>query len=282
MGAIWRARFDDPGQTRTFPHGLGQVARVGPVTIGQARLEPGWRWSVDMKPGVGTASCQIHHLQVLLAGRLGIEMDDGETAEFAPGDVFEVPAGHDAWVIGDEEVTILDVFGNVASFGLPTAADRVLATLLMTDIVDSTATAARLGDARWMQALANHNRITRSELSRFGGREVTTTGDGFLATFGSAIGALRSALAIRDQTRALGIDVRIGVHTGEIEILPDGIGGLEVHAAARVMALGGPSEIIVSSATHGLAHMSGLRFDQRGGHQLKGFDLPMEVFLLTG
>jgi class 3 adenylate cyclase len=282
MGVIRRMNFDEPGQTRRFPHGFGQMAEVGPLAIGRGVLEPGWRWSVDIKPLAGTPSCEIHHLQVLLGGRFGVEMNDGETAEFKPGDVFEIPPGHDAWVVGDETVTLLDVFGNIGSFALPSSNERILATLLMTDIVDSTATAARLGDAAWTQALANHNRVIRTELERFRGREVNTTGDGFLATFGSAVGALRCAIAIRDAIRRLGVQVRVGVHTGEVEILPNDIGGIAVHAVARIMALGGASEVVVSATTRSLVDGSGLRFEERGRHQLKGLESPVDVFLLAG
>ena len=102
-----------------------------------------------------------------------------------------------------------------------------------------------------------------------------------MATYGSAAGAIRSAIAMRDGIRGLGIEVRIGVHTGEVEVLPNDIGGVAVHAASRIMALGGASEIVVSSVTRGLAEGSGLRFEERGHHQVKGLERPIEVFLLA-
>jgi class 3 adenylate cyclase len=110
---------------------------------------------------------------------------------------------------------------------------------------------------------------------------VNTTGDGFLAMFGSAAGALRCAMAMLDATRLLGVELRIGVHTGEVELLPNDIGGVAVHAAARITTLGGPSEIIVSSVTRGLVEGSGLRFEERGRHQLKGLQQPIEVYVLA-
>ena len=110
---------------------------------------------------------------------------------------------------------------------------------------------------------------------------MNTTGDGFLAMFGSAAGALRSALAMRDVTRALGIELRIGVHTGEVEMLSNDIGGIAVHAASRIMAWEGASEIVVSSVTRGLVEESGLRFEERGHHPVKGLERPIEVFLLA-
>jgi class 3 adenylate cyclase len=192
-----------------------------------------------------------------------------------------VPPGHDVWVVGDEPVVVVDVFGNIGALGVPGEHERLVTTLLMSDIVDSTLTATRLGDAAWKQVLAEHNRLIRAQLDRFRGREVNTTGDGFLAIFGSAAGALRAAVAMRDGIRGLGIELRIGVHTGEVELLPSDIGGVAVHAAARIMALGRASEIIVSSVTRGLVEGSDLRFEERGRQKVKGLERPIEVFLLA-
>ena len=180
---------------------------------------------------------------MLVQGRFRVEMDDGQTAEFGPGDVMNVPPGHDAWVIGDDSVIVVDVLGNIGALAIPGEHERLVSTLLMSDIVDSTLTAARAGDSTWKQVLAEHNRLIRAQLERFRGREVNTTGDGFLATFGSAAGALRSALAAPRRDTRHGYRVRIGVHTGEVDVLPNDIGGVAVHAAARIMALGGASEI---------------------------------------
>jgi class 3 adenylate cyclase len=254
---------------------------VGSLTIGRGVLEPGFRWSTSLKPIQGTPSSQIHHLQLQVQGRFHVEMDNGETAEIGPGDVFDVPPGPDVWVVGDEPVVVVDVFGNIGALGVPGEHERLVTTLLMSDIVDSTLTAARLGDAAWKQLLAEHNRLIRTQFDRFRGWEVNTTGDGFLAMFGSAAGALRAAVAMRDGIRGLDIELRIGVHTGEVDVLPNDIGGVAVHAAARIMALGRASEIIVSSVTRGLVEGSGLRFEERGRRQVKGLERPIEVFLLA-
>jgi class 3 adenylate cyclase len=280
MSAIRRKSLLDPDDRRSFSRGEGALVRVGQLAIGRARLEPGWRWSADIGPGVGTASCEIHHLHVLLAGRFGVRMDDGEEAEFGPGDVFDLPPGHDAWVIGDGPVELLDVSGNVAEFGLPSTHGRSLATVLMTDIVDSTVIATRIGDRAWRQALNDHNRVVRSLLERHAGREVKTTGDGFLATFETAVGAVRCAVAIRDAVRDVGLEVRVGVHTGEIELLHEDIGGITVHATARVMALAGASEVLVSAVTRAVAEGSGISFVPRGEHHLKGVPTPMDLYAL--
>jgi class 3 adenylate cyclase len=281
MTRIRRKNLDRPDEGRQFPYLSGALVRIGPLEIGRARLEPGWRWSTSIKPAVGTAWCQAHHLHLLLAGRFGAAMDDGERAEFVPGDVFDLPPGHDAWVVGDDVVELIDVGGNAWNFGLPVAPGHQVTTILMTDIVGSTATAERQGDRAWHQTLADHNRLVRAQLARFRGREVDTTGDGFLATFDSAVSAIRCGGAISEAVRDTGVEVRVGIHTGEIEVQGDDIAGLAVHAAARVMALAGASEVLVSSVTRSLAEASGIELLPRGAHVLKGFSSPMEVFALA-
>lgn len=148
--------------------------------------------------------------------------------------------------------------------------DRVLATVLFTDIVDSTKRAADIGDAAWRRLLDAHDTVVRSQLSRFRGREVKTVGDGFLATFDGPARALRCAVAIRDAVRALGLEVRAGVHTGECEIRGDDVGGIAVHIGARVSAHASAGEVLVSSTVRDLVVGSGLNFEERGARELKG------------
>lgn len=277
MSDIQRKNLDVPDEVRTGDHGRVELTTVGGSTIGRGVLEPGWRWSVHMAPIVGTPLCPIHHLQVVLSGRFGVRMADGEEVELGPNDIADVPPNHDAWVIGEEPVVLLDMAGNIGVAGVPAEYERVLTTILMTDIVDSTRTADRMGDLTWKQLLADHDRLVRVQLTRFRGTEVSTTGDGFVATFDGAVAALRCANAIRTEVRELGIEVRAGVHTGEIERLPTGIGGLTVHAAARIMSLAGPSEVLTSSTTRTLAEGTGLVFEDAGAHEVKGFSRPIEV-----
>jgi class 3 adenylate cyclase len=281
MPKLTSANLADPAHQRQIGRGVGTMNPIGPLIVGRAQLEPGWRWSVDLRPVVGTASCMVHHLQVLLSGRLAVRMDDGEEAEFGPLDTFEIPPGHDTWVVGDEPVDILDISGNVADFGLPATTSRVVATLLMTDIVDSTASLARVGDQAWRQTLADHDRLVRSELRRADGREITTTGDGFLAEFSSAGAALGCALRVRDAVRALGIESRLGVHTGEIERAGADVRGLAVHTTARVMASAGASEVLTTTITRLLSAGGPFAFVDRGRHQLKGLPEPIELFAVT-
>jgi class 3 adenylate cyclase len=281
MGAIRRKSFHDPDGLRELPLLTVSLARIGSHTIGRGVVQPGWHWKKHLAPAMGTETCPVHHVQVLLSGRFAVRMEDGEEVVFEPGDVMDVPPGHDAWVVGDEPVHLLDFAGNIGALGLPREHERMVTTLLMTDIVDSTLTAHRLGDAAWKQVLSDHNRLVRAQLIRFGGSEVNTTGDGFLATFRSAVAGLRCGAAIRDTLGDTGIEVRIGVHTGEVEPMGDNIGGVAVHAAARIMALGGASEVLSSAVTVSLAEGSGLLFEALGPQEVKGLDRPIEVYRLA-
>jgi class 3 adenylate cyclase len=148
--------------------------------------------------------------------------------------------------------------------------ERVLVTVLFTDIVDSTRTAAELGDHRWREVLERHQRTVRAALARFGGREVKTTGDGFLATFDGPARAIRCARAIIDGCAEAGVRLRAGLHTGECEVMGDDIGGIAVHIASRVSGLAGPGEVLVSRTVKDLVVGSGIGFADRGTHTLKG------------
>jgi class 3 adenylate cyclase len=272
--------LDHPDQARELGRGSGVYVDLGQgFAIGKAVLEPGWRWSEDLKPVVGTRWCQIHHLQLVLSGRLGVQMDGGPEVVLGPNEVVDIPAGHDAWVVGNEPLVLVDVSGNSPEFALPAPHSRTIQTMLMTDIVDSTRTAGRLGDAAWRQRLADHNRIVRRQLERFGGREIDTTGDGFLAAFGSTEAALRAALAIRDAVAAAGVEIRAGVHTGEVDVVEGGdLRGIAVHETARIMAAAATNAVFTSGLSRALASASGLTFRSTGTHVMKGFDTPVELF----
>jgi class 3 adenylate cyclase len=182
----------------------------------------------------------------------------------------ELPGG-DHLVSGEGAAELVD---EIREFLTGTRAtpepDRVLATVLFTDIVDSTGTAAELGDQRWREVLESHRRGVRDALGRFGGREVKTLGDGFLVSFDGPARGIRCAQAIVDSSQQLGIRVRAGLHTGECEVMGDDLGGIAVHIAARVSALAEPSEVLVSRTVKDLVAGSGIAFDERGVHELKG------------
>jgi class 3 adenylate cyclase len=153
----------------------------------------------------------------------------------------------------------------------PAARERALLTVMFTDIVNATAHARRLGDRRWRDLLAAHDHVVRVQLERFDGRDVKTIGDSFLAVFpGPPSQALRCAAAIAESVRSLGIEVRIGIHTGECELIGDDVGGIAVHIGARVQALAAPGELLVSGTTCGAVAGAGFTFEDRGVHQLKG------------
>ena len=215
MGSLQKKNLLDSDERRESPLADLHLARAGSISIGRGVLEPGWRWSTHMRPIMGTASCPIHHVQVVLSGRFAIRMDDGEEIELGPNDVADIPPGHDAWVVGDEPAVVLDVGGNITGIAVPQEHERILATILLTDIVGSTAIAERSGDQAWKQLLGEHDRVIRVQLGRFRGTEIKTVGDGFVTTFASPVAALRCGRAICADVRPLGLEVRVGVHTGE-------------------------------------------------------------------
>jgi pimeloyl-ACP methyl ester carboxylesterase len=159
--------------------------------------------------------------------------------------------------------------------------DRVLATVLFTDIVGSTERVAHLGDRRWGQLLQEHHGAIRRELDRYRGREIDTAGDGFLATFDGPARAIRCAAAICDVLRPMGLEIRAGIHTGEVELMDSNIGGIAVHIAARVMAAARPGEVLASSTVKDLIAGSGIAFEDRGTHALKGVPGEWRLFAVA-
>lgn len=277
-----RRRFSDAVDVRRFPHGQIDVVELDDVVVGRMTYEPGWRWSTDIKPIAGTELCTYHHLGVTLSGRLRVETPDGVELEIAPGDVFEIPPGHDAWVVGDEPWVSVD-FEAMRSYGRgPDARDnRSLATILFTDIVDSTVVATRVGDTTWKELLAQHNEQAQAAVDRHRGRVVKWTGDGMLALFDGAERAARSAILLRSKVDGLGLEVRQAIHSGEVEVSVGDVRGIAVHAAARILMLAQPSEILISGTVHDLLDGSSFTFDDRGRHELKGLSGERAVFAIT-
>jgi pimeloyl-ACP methyl ester carboxylesterase len=179
---------------------------------------------------------------------------------------------------GDTEPILEEIEEFVTGFRAAAVPNRVLATVLFTDIVASTDTAAEVGDRRWRELVESHNRIVRADLEKWRGREVNTTGDGFVATFDSPARAISCAQAIAADVAALGIAVRCGVHTGEVEALGDDIAGLAVNIAARVADLAGVGEVLVSRTVRDLVTGSGIEFTSRGRQVLKGVPETWELF----
>ena len=249
--------------------------------VAMANLPPGWRWSVDAKPLVQTPSCQIRHLGVCLTGSMHVTCDDGTEMDINPGDAYEVTPGHDAWITGDVRFTAVE-FAAARTFGVyeEDETERSLTTVLFTDIVDSTPLVERLGDVAWKRLLLEHNARMRALIDRYRGREIVTTGDGFLAIFDSAARAIRCAGAMAPALEDLNISIRAGLHTGEIELTHGNARGVAVHTAARILSLAGPGEVLVSGTTQELAAGAKLLFEDRGAHKLKGLRGSRRVYLL--
>jgi pimeloyl-ACP methyl ester carboxylesterase len=232
----------------------------------------------DVLPTIRVPTLILHR-----SGDLDASVEEARwIAERIPGAEFvELPGDdHLPWA-GDQD-RLLDEVERFLTGHIPaTEVDRVLATVLITDIVGSTERAAALGDRSWRELLEQHHAAVRRELDAFGGEEVDTAGDGFLATFEGPGRAIRAAVAISDRTRGLGIPVRVGVHTGECERIAGKVGGIAVHLAARIAAAAAPGEVLVSRTVKDLVAGSGVVFEPRGLQQLEGVPDGWELFAVT-
>ena len=282
MGSMQRKSLEMPDETRTLPNGRTDIWNLGDFVVGRIQFEPGWRWSKDVKPIAGTDWCEYHHLGLMMEGTLHYITPEGLEMEVSPGMLFEILPGHDAWVVGDKPVIQYD-FAGMRTFALPAASrsERILATLVCTDVVDSTATAERVGPAAWRTMLAELNAASRRQIDKFRGKVAANTGDGLISIFDGAERAVSCGAAIAAAAVRLGINLRCGVHTGEVELLPDNVRGVAVHIVSRVTALAGSGEVLVSGTTYELVADSDLRFEDRGSHELKGVTGARQVWALT-
>jgi class 3 adenylate cyclase len=281
MPRLQRKSFDAPDKVRDLGRGRMDVVSLDEMAIGRFVLQPGWRWSKDVAPITGTRSCQHRHVGYTISGSLEVRMDDGTCLVIGPDDAYEIPPGHDAWVSGDEPWDSVE-FTSAHAFGLSPEelGERVLATILFTDIVGSTALLERLGDQAFAGLLREHNTRIRAAIDRYRGREIGSAGDGFLALFDGAARAVRAAATMDPGVQALGVRVRVGIHTGEVEIVGGQARGVAVHAAARVASLAGPGEVLVSATTRDLLDGSGIGLEARGEHELKGLSGVRAIFAL--
>jgi len=236
----------------------------------------GTQW--DVRPALSAISAPtlvLHH-----ADNRWIRADNGQyIAEHISGAKYiELPGADGLFFAGDQDASL----GEIESFLTGTRSapehDRVLATVMFTDVVSSTQRVSELGDARWRDLLDTHDGIAADEVTGFRGRVIKNTGDGILATFDGPARAIRCAASIGESVRSLGIDIRAGLHAGEVELRGDDIGGIAVHTAARVMGEAGPGEILVSSTVKDLVVGSGIEFVDRGDHELRGLDGPRRLF----
>ena len=279
--AIVSKSFDEPDELVTQPLVSVQVVVLGEVYVARQVHQPGWSWSDHVQPITGTATCQHHHQGVALSGRVEIEMEGGARRIVHGGEAFDIPPGHLSRVVGDEPYVTIEFAGVRGWAKPPESGERVVATLLMTDIVRSTDLAVRLGDAAWKEVLAGHGDRVRRELDRFRGLEVTTTGDGFLALFDGAARAVRCGAAICDGAQDEGLQIRAGVHSGEVERQAGNLRGVAVHAVTRIAAVAQPGEVLVSAPAVGLLEGSNLELENAGEHELKGLPGRRQIYRLA-
>ncbi|MGH2403086.1 MAG: adenylate/guanylate cyclase domain-containing protein [bacterium] len=269
--------------------GMVDLATLAPSVIDDERFRQWWAAYLrrSASPGAALALARMntevdirHILPVigvptLIIHRTGdLDIDVGGSRYMAariPGAKYvELPgADHLPWV-ADQDAVLDEIEEFLTGVRRGPEPDRVLATVLFADVVGSTEHAAELGDRRWKDVLAAYYALVRKELGRFRGREIDTAGDGVLASFDGPARAVRCACAIRDEVKGLGIHIRAGLHTGEVETMGENVGGLAVHIGARVAALASPDEVLASSTVKDLVAGSGIRFVDRGAHPLKG------------
>jgi class 3 adenylate cyclase len=226
------------------------------------------------------------HVPTLILHRTEDTLVDVEASRFMaeriPGAKYVELSGRDhVPVVGDADAILDEIEEFLTGARLGAEPDRALLTVMFTDIVGSTERAAELGDRRWRDLLDSHRMVVRRELARHRGKEVNTTGDGFLVTFDGPARAIRCAIRIREELRQRGLEIRIGLHTGECELLSGDIGGVAVHIGARVEARAMPGEVLVSSTVKDLVVGSGLQFEDRGTHTLKGIPDEWHLFAVA-
>jgi len=233
---------------------------------------------IDVRPVLPTI--QVPTLVIHRRGDRVVNRRAGEelAAQIPSARYAELPGiDHLPWA-GDSEAVLGEVEEFLTGARSVAEPDRVLATVMFTDIVGSTERAGELGDARWRELLAAHQAAVRRELMRFRGREVKALGDGYLATFDGPARAIRCGDAIAETARSSGLEVRVGLHSGEVEMMEEDVGGIAVHIAARVGALAGAGEVLVTSTVKDLVAGSGIRFEDRGAKHLKGISDEWRLF----
>jgi len=268
----------EPEAVIRYALGATSQVRLAGTVVSRHVLQPGWSWEEHARPEVGSASCELYHRGVVISGRMGIRTDGGEETVIGPDHVFDLPPGHVTWVDGDEQLVMVDWAGG-AGFDASDSSSRVMATILFTDVVDSTGRAQQAGDAGWKRTIAMHDDIVRGVLVGFGGREVATAGDSFLIIFDGAERAIRCGLALVHALAAIEVPIRVGIHSGEVELSGDQVSGVAVNAAARIMSVAGEGEVLVSGTVRDLAEgAAGLAFESRGRRHLKGLAREHELF----
>src|SRR5215213_3679056 len=267
-----KKNLDSPDEVIRGEYVHSDIVRLGDITVGRVVEDPGWSWRTHMQPRVGGDWCETRHVGVVISGRHHTEFADGTSIDLGPNDVFDIGPGHDGQTVGDEPFVYIGWEG-LRTWAAPIGVgERTLTTLVFTDVVGSTAIASQMGERAWSDVLARHNELVRGAISGHRGREIGTTGDGFLATFDSAARAIRFAVDVRAAGAGLGLRLRAGVHTGEVDLVGSDVRGIAVHEAARIAAAADADVILVSEVTRALASGSGATFGPGASHQLKGIE----------
>jgi class 3 adenylate cyclase len=269
----------EPEAVVTYPLGATNQVRLAGTVVSKHVLQPGWSWEAHAQPQIGTAPCELYHRGVVLSGRMGVRTDDGQEVVIGPNQVFDLPPGHVTWVEGDEQLVMVDWAGGAGFDVHPGDSARVMASILFTDMVGSTEQARKAGDAAWKRTAAMHDDVVRTVLVRFGGREIETAGDSFLIVFDGAERAIRCGLEVVEALAAIQVPIRVGIHSGEVDLTAEGVHGVAVHAAARILDEARAGEVLVSATTRDLAEGSaGLEFEPRGRYRLKGLEREHDLF----
>jgi class 3 adenylate cyclase len=269
MGTAENLDLQGPSHDPAFKRWWARFERLG--------ASPGtWRELAEIMGRIDVRAVLAHiQAPTLVLHRTGHRISDvGQgraVAEMIPGARFVQLEGEDHIpILGDPDAIVDEIEEFLTGARRAPEHDRMLATILFTDIVGSTKRAVELGDQRWRDLLVQHHGVVRNQLDRFRGKEIDTAGDGFLAIFDGPARAIRCALEICESVRSLGIETRAGLHTGEVEVIGEKIGGIAVHIGARVSSLAEPGEVLVSRTVVDLVSGSGVEFDDRGDHELKG------------
>ena len=279
MAAPVKKSFATPDERIDVPGVTADIVDVADATITKSSFTAGTHCpQISLE---GRAICMAHHTGYALDGGLHVQMADGSTLDVAPNDVFDIPPGHDGVSVGPQPFLAINWAG-ARTWMAERAGERVLMTLLFTDVVDSTVRALELGDRAWRELLAQHYRSVRNILDRYHGREIKTAGDGFIAGFDGPGRAVAAAVAIRDRALEEGLSIRAGVHSGEVELVGDDVAGVTVHEAARVAGAAGPDEVLISEATRLMATGSPFTFVDRGQFELKGLPGARTLYAVSG
>jgi class 3 adenylate cyclase len=263
--------FDRPDEVIELELLRSEIVHIGGLAVSRTTHLPGWRWKDHVQPFVGGEWCQTRHVGISVSGWVHIVLASGSEFDLRQGMVFDVPPGHTAWVLGDEPY--VDITWTGARTWLPPSGpepERVLATVLFTDIVESTVLARSLGDRRWADLISTFEERVRDTLGRFGGREIKTTGDGVLALFTGASRAVRCGLALREVALELELRLRVALHTGEIDLAGEDVRGVAVHEASRILGLAAANQIVVSDRLHDLVDGAEFEFELLGAFELRG------------